>query len=212
MAREALRAASMPPSRATLWTRGAHVPVVLRSRSRSQRRQFPAAHAADLSRARGGGVPGPAGDRAWAPPAQLPRLSRPLEKARVGAGEARDRPRRHGRGHARQYAGDARMPLRRADVRRGAQYAEHPPRRRRARLHARPRRSEGADRRPRIFRRHGAGAEARQGSPARRRLRRSRNTTARASGSARSNTRRSSPRATRAISARPRSTNGTPFR
>ena len=62
--------------------------------------------------------------------AQLSRLPRALEEARLRARQARLRARRHGRGHARQHAGDARMPLRRADVRRGAQHAQHPPRRR----------------------------------------------------------------------------------
>ena len=81
------RSAGMMPANAR--AEEPDVPVVLRTRSRSQRRQFPAAHAAELSRARGGGVPRPAGDRAWAPQAQLPRLPRPVEKARLGAGEAR---------------------------------------------------------------------------------------------------------------------------
>ena len=42
------------------------------------------------------------------------------------------------------------MPLRRADDAARAQRAQHPPRRRDPRLHARPRRDQGADRRPRI--------------------------------------------------------------
>ena len=128
-----------------------HVPVVLRSRPRPQRRQFSAADAADLSRACGGSVSGPDRNRAWNPSSQLPRVPRPLEEARFGARQTRLCPRRHGRGDARQHAGDARMPLWRADVRRRAQHAQHSPRRGRRRLHARPRRGEGADRRPRIL-------------------------------------------------------------
>ena len=93
------------------------------------------------------------GDRPRKPPPQLSRVSRPVEEARLGARQARLRARRHDRGHARQHPGDARMPLRRADVRRGAQCAQHPARRGGARLHARSRRSEGADRRSRVLRR-----------------------------------------------------------
>ena len=118
-----------------------------------------------------GGVSGTPGDRPWTPQAKLPRLPRSLEEARVRAGEARLRRRRHGRGHARQYACDARMPLRRTNVRRGSQYAQHPPRCGRCRLHPRPRRGEGDERRPRIRAHDRRRLEARQGAPARRRLR-----------------------------------------
>ena len=105
----------------------------------------------DLSRTRGDGLSPPPGDRPRSAAAQLPGVPRPIEEARLGAGETRVRSRRHGRGHAGEHSGDARMPLRRSDVRRGAEHAEHPPRRRGARLHARPRRGEGAHRRPGIL-------------------------------------------------------------
>ena len=82
--------------------------------------------------------------------------------ARLGARAPRHRRGRHRRGDAREHARDVRVPLRRADDRRGAQHAQHAARRGRDRLHARPRRGEGADHRPRV-RRHDRGrvAEAR---------------------------------------------------
>ena len=73
------------------------------------------------------------------------------QTARLGAGAARHQARRHGLGHARQHAGDARGALRRADDRRRAQHAQHAARCRHHRLHARPRRDQGADHRPRVL-------------------------------------------------------------
>ncbi len=163
------RAAGPPET----WAGGANVPVILRTRPRPQRGEFPAADAADLSRARRARVPRSVGDRARDASPHLSRIPRPLEKARFRAGQARARPRRHRCGHARQHPGDARMPLRRADVRGGSQCAQHPARRRRARLHARPWRSQGAHRRSGVCRRDDRGAEARHGSSAGLRLRRS---------------------------------------
>ena len=80
--------------------------------------------------------------------------------ARLGAGEARHRRRRHGGRDARQHAGDDRGALRRADDRRRAQHAQHAARRRGDRVHARPRRGEGAPDRHRVLAgdRGGAGA------------------------------------------------------
>ena len=51
-------------------------------------------------------------------------------------------------------------PFRRADAGRGAEHAQHAPRRRRDRLHAGSRRGAGADHRPRVFRDRGARAGA----------------------------------------------------
>ena len=137
-----------------------HDDFALRPGPRSQPRQFPAVDAADAARARGPGLPRPIGDRPRSAAAQLSRLLRPLAPARLGARQARLPARRHGRRHARQHAGDARMPLRRADVRRGAQHPQHPPRRGGDRLHARPRRGQGAVRRPRVLGGGRGGAEA----------------------------------------------------
>ena len=119
------------------------------------------------------GVPRPARDRARPAAAELPRVLRARAPACLGARQARHRARRHGVGGARQHAGDAGMPLRRADGRRGAQHHQHPARRRHHRLPARPRRSQGADRRPRVLHGGEGGAGARQGEAAGHRLRRS---------------------------------------
>ena len=74
--------------------------------------------------------------------------------------QARHRARRHGVGGARQHAGDARMPLRRADGGRGAQHHQHAARCRRHRVPARPRRGQGADHRPRVLQGGEGGAGA----------------------------------------------------
>ena len=66
------------------------------------------------------------------------------------------------------------MPLRRADDRRGAQHHQHPARRRRHRLPARPRRRQSADHGPRVLQAGKGGACARQGETAGDRLRRPR--------------------------------------
>ena len=81
------------------------------------------------------------------------RVLRAHAPARLGAGAARHRPRRHGLGDARQHAGDARGHYGVPMTRRRAQHAQHPARCRDHRLHARPRRDQGADHRPRILRR-----------------------------------------------------------
>jgi len=65
---------------------------------------------------------------ARAAPATRVLCARPPARLRVG--QARHRARRHRLGRARQHAGDARMPLRRADGGRGAQHRQHQARRR----------------------------------------------------------------------------------
>ena len=99
---------------------------------------------------------------------------RPLPKARLRACRAWRRRRRHRLRHACQYAADARGALRSADARSGAAGHQHSPRRCGDRIPARPFRIESGDRRPRILRRHGGGAEANCRQAARHRLRRSR--------------------------------------
>ena len=150
-----------------------HAQNALRHRPRPQPGELPAADAAHLAGARGLGVSRSACDRARPAAAELPRVLRADAPACLGADEARHRARRHGVGGARQHAGDARMPLRRADGGRGAQHHEHAARRRRHRVSARPRRRQGADHRPRIFQGGEGGAGAVQGQAAGRRLRRS---------------------------------------
>ena len=95
-----------------------------------------------------------------------------LAQARLGARKGRHQARRHGGGDAVEHAADAGGASRRADGGRGAALAQHAARRRHHRLPARPRRGQGRDRRPRIFRRHGRGAEAGGGQSAGHRLRR----------------------------------------
>ena len=116
----------------------------LRHRSRPQSGQFPAADAARLSRARGRRVPGPHRHHPRAAAAHLRRVLCARAPARLGAGEARHQARRHRLGDARQHAGDAGMPLRRADDARRAQHAQHPARCADHRLLARPCRGQGA--------------------------------------------------------------------
>ncbi len=145
----------------------------LRHRSRPQPGEFPAADAAHLPGARGRVFPDHTAIIHGAAAAQLCRVLCARAPARLGAGQARHRARRHRLGRARQHAGDARMPLRRADDRRGAQHHQHPARRRDHRLPARPCRDQGADHRPRILQGDEGGARARQGEAAGDRLRRS---------------------------------------
>ena len=146
----------------------------LRSWSRPQPGQSPAADAARLPRAGGGCVPAAHGDRPRTAAAHLRRLLRAGPPACLRAREARHRARRHGLGDAGQHAGHAGMPLRRADVPGGAQHAQHPARRRHHRLFARPRRGEGRHHRPRICDGDEGGFVALQGEAADHRLRRSR--------------------------------------
>ena len=87
--------------------------------------------------------------------------------ARLGACRARHRRRRHRLGDARQHARHARGALRRADDRRRAARHQHAARCAGHRLHARPRRDQGADRRyassPRVLKEaltHGQGEAA----------------------------------------------------
>ena len=95
--------------------------------------------------------PGHDGDRPRAAAAQLRRVLRTHAAARLCAREPRHQARRYGVGRARQHAGDARMPLRRADDRRGAQHHQYAARCRRHRVPVRPRRDQGADHRPRVL-------------------------------------------------------------
>ena len=115
-----------------------------------------------------------------------------LPPARLGAGDARDRARRHGGADGAERAGSVRGAFRRADGRRRAERAQHPARRRDDRLHPEAWRGQGADHRHRIR----PGDRPRAGA-ARRRSRWSSTSPTRsgpaASGWARSITRRSSP-------------------
>ena len=144
----------------------------LRHRPRPQSGELPAADAADLAGARGVGVSRSACGRARAAAAELSRVLRAGAPACLGADQARHRARRHGVGGAGQHAGDAGMPLRRADGGRGAQHHQHAARRRRDRVPARSRRRQGADHRPRVLQGGEGGAGAVQGEAAGDRLRR----------------------------------------
>ena len=85
-----------------------------------------------------------------------------------------DRQERHGRGHGAEHPADVRGAFRRADVRRGAEHAEHPAGCRDDRLHAAPWRGARADHRPRILPGRSAGAGAAGNAAAGHRHRRSR--------------------------------------
>ncbi len=87
-------------------------------------------------------------------PSSMPR-SRRLASALAAAGHRQER---HGLGDARQHARHARGALRRADGRRGAAFHQHAARPGHRRLHARPRRRQGAHRRYRDC----AGASSRR--------------------------------------------------
>ena len=121
------------------------------TRPRPQRGELRAADAAVVHRAHGrtsGRSSSPSSTASAATRGRRrTRASRRLASALV---RARHRQRRHRRGDARQHAGDDRGALRRADERRRAQHAQHAPRRRGDRLHARPRRGEGAAHRHRV--------------------------------------------------------------
>ena len=95
------------------------------------------------------------------------------KKLALGARPARHQARRHRRGGARQYAGDAGGALRRRHGRGRAQHHQYKARRRHHRVHARSRRGQGADRRPRVLQRGEGCAGALQGEAAGHRLRRS---------------------------------------
>ena len=145
----------------------------LRYRSRPQPGQFPAADAARLSRARGGRVPAAHGHHPRPVAAKLRRVLRAGAPARLGAFQARHQARRLRVGDARQYAGHAGMPLRRADDARRAQHAQYAARCADHRLLARPCRGQGRHRRPRILQGDEGGAGAVQGQAFGDRLRRS---------------------------------------
>ena len=98
--------------------------------------------------------------------ARARRLASALAKRGIKRGDTR-------LGDARQYAGHAGMPLRRADDARRAQHAQHAARCADHRLLARPCRGQGGDHRPRIFQGDEGGAGALQGQAAGDRLRRS---------------------------------------
>ena len=84
----------------------------------TRRRQLSAAHAADVPRARRRRLSRAPRRRPRQPALHLRRALRARPAARLGAGGARHRPRRHRLGHAAEHAADARGPLRRADDRR----------------------------------------------------------------------------------------------
>ena len=79
---------------------------------------------------------------------------RALPAARLGARQARPRGRRHGRDHGAQHTRVLRSLVRRSDVGRGAQLAQHPARCGGDRLHPQPRRGEGPADRYRVRARH----------------------------------------------------------
>ena len=153
---------------------GIHVTIRLPGRPRPERSQLPAADAPEPPCARGLCLPRPHRDHPRPDEDELPRLLRPLPQAGLGAGKARDRPGRHRVGDAVEHAGDAGGPSRRADGRRRAPLAQHPPGRQGRRLPARAFRIEAADRRPRVLRRRRRGPRADVGEAPDRRLRRPR--------------------------------------
>ena len=110
-----------------------HGTNALRHRSRPQSGELPAADAAHVPGARGGGVsrsaPRSSMARCGGTYAEFYARARRLASALA---QARHQARRHGLGDARQHAGDARMPLRRADDRRRAQHPQHAARCRRS--------------------------------------------------------------------------------
>jgi fatty-acyl-CoA synthase len=79
---------------------------------------------------------------------------RPVPAVGFGAAKTRHRPWRYGSGHAAQHPGNVRGALWRPDVRRDAEYLEHPAGRRNHCVHARTRRSENSAHRPRVLRNH----------------------------------------------------------
>ena len=179
-------------------------------RPAQDQRELCAALAAELSPPHRRGVSGPRGRHPRRCDAELGADLCALPPPRLGAGAPRPA-RADRRGHGAQHAGDARGAFRRADGRRRAERAQHPPRRRDDRLHPGARRGQGPDRRPRVR----APWSARRSRCWTRALRRSTSTTRSAPAgracSARRTTRRSWPEATRTSVATARRTNGTPI-
>ncbi len=126
--------------------------------SGKERRQLRAADAALADRAgRQGLSPACVGD-SRAAPIHLGANLRALPAAGLGVAGSRHRQRRHGGDDGGEYARDVRGALRRADVGRGPQHPQHPPRRAGARLLPAPRSRQGADHRSRVCRHHRRGA------------------------------------------------------
>ncbi len=164
----------------------------IRGRPRAESRQLCAAYAAYVHRLERRGVSGPRGGDPRSPALHLEGDLRSLRPARLRAGEARHRRRRHRRRDAPQHPRDVRMPFRRPDGRGGAQHPQHPARRRRDRVHAEPRGGEGAHHGSRVLR-HDRG-RAREGRPEADRDRRRRSRVRRARRTARAHRLRGIPR------------------
>src|ERR1700716_12578 len=129
----------------------------LRAAARQERGELCAAAPAVVPRARGVRVSEPRLGDPWRTAQHLEADVRALAPFGGRSGEARPGRRGYRRGAAAQYSRDVRGALRRADERRRAQYAEHPARCRRDRLHAEPWRSQGAVGRQGILRGGGEG-------------------------------------------------------
>ena len=136
----------------------------LPGRPRPQPGELCATDAADVSRAGGLCLSGQAVGGAWRRALHLARDLCPLPPPRLRAGAARHRQERHRRDHGPEHAADVRSGVRRADVRRRDEPAEHPARCRDHRLHAAPRRRARADHRSRVLPgdRQGAGLARRR--------------------------------------------------
>ena len=147
--------------------------LTLRERPGPQRRQLRAPLAAVATAAHGGGLSRPNGDRPRRPSAKLGRDLHTLPPPGLGPHQARHRPRRYSLHHGAQYPRVRRGLLWRAALRRRAQLAQHPARRRRHRLHPQARGSQGAADRPRVLRGHQGGAGAARNQAAGHRHRRS---------------------------------------
>src|ERR1700674_1126323 len=118
--------------------------------SETQRRQLRAADPGVIPAANGRDPSRPHCRHSRSATLLLSAVARAGAEAGFGAGTEGHSRRRHGLGHAAQRSGHGGGASRRTDARRGAQYHQHAARRRDRRLHPCPRRSQGADHRPRV--------------------------------------------------------------